>query len=256
MNHDHQLLDYVLRLADSDLILAQHLGEWVGHGPVLEEDIALTNVGLDLLGQARLWFAYAGEIEARIAGRGRSDDEFAFLRDASEFRNVLLVEQPNGNYAKTMARQFYFDAWHELLLTQLSHSSDIRIAGIASKGVKEARYHIERSAEWVIRLGDGTGESHDRMQAAIDDLWTYTGELFEMDATDAALVAAGIGCDLAALAPVWLERIGAVLVEATLAVPADTWMQSGGKRGVHTEHFGHLLAEMQSLPRAHPGAQW
>jgi len=256
MSNDHQLLDYLLRLADSDLILGQHLGEWVGHGPALEEDIALTNVGLDLLGQARLWFTYAGEIEARIAGRGRSEDEFAFLRDASEFRNVLLVEQPNGNYAHTMARQFYFDAWHELLLTQLAHSSDIRIAGIASKGVKEARYHIERSAEWVIRLGDGTGESHTRMQAAIDDLWTYTGELFEMDATDAALVAAGIGCDLAALALVWRERIGAVLVEATLAVPADTWMQSGGKRGVHTEHFGHLLAEMQSLPRAHPGVQW
>ena len=256
MSHDHQLLDYVLRLADSDLILAQHLGEWVGHGPVLEEDIALTNVGLDLLGQARLWFGYAGEIETRIAGRGRSEDEFAFLRDASEFRNVLLVEQPNGNYAQTMARQFYFDAWHELLLAQLSHSSDIRIAGVASKGVKEARYHIERSGEWVIRLGDGTGESHDRMQAAIDDLWTYTGELFEMDATDVALVATGVGCDLAALAPVWRERVEAVLAEATLAVPATAWMQTGGKRGVHTEHFGHLLAEMQSLPRTHPGAQW
>jgi len=256
MSHDHQLLDYVLRLADSDLILAQHLGEWVGHGPVLEEDIALTNVGLDLLGQARLWFGYAGEIETRIAGRGRSEDEFAFLRDASEFRNVLLVEQPNGNYAQTMARQFYFDAWHELLLAQLSHSSDIRIAGIASKGVKEARYHIERSGEWVIRLGDGTGESHDRMQAAIDDLWTYTGELFEMDATDVALVATGVGCDLAALAPVWRERVEAVLAEATLAVPATAWMQTGGKRGVHTEHFGHVLAEMQSLPRTHPGAQW
>ena len=256
MSNDHQLLDYLLRLADSDLILAQHLGEWVGHGPVLEEDIALTNVGLDLLGQARLWFGYAGEIETRIAGRGRSEDEFAFLRDASEFRNVLLVEQPNGNYAQTMARQFYFDAWHELLLAQLSHSSDIRIAGIASKGVKEARYHIERSAEWVIRLGDGTGESHSRMQAAIDDLWTYTGELFEMDATDVALVATGVGCDLAALAPVWRERVEAVLAEATLAVPATAWMQTGGKRGVHTEHFGHVLAEMQSLPRTHPGAQW
>ncbi len=208
MTRDTQLLEYVLRLADSDLILAQHLGEWVGHGPVLEEDIALTNVGLDLLGQARLWFTYAGEIEARIAGRGRSEDEFAFLRDASGFRNVLLVEQPNGNYAQTMARQFYFDAWHELLLAELSRSADARIAGIAAKGVKEARYHIERSAEWVIRLGDGTGESHNRMQAAIDDLWTYTGELFEMDATDAALVGAGIGCDLTALAPVWRERIG------------------------------------------------
>ena len=256
MNHDQQLLDYVLRLADSDLILAQHLGEWVGHGPVLEEDIALTNVGLDLLGQARLRFAYAGEIEARIAGRGRTEDEFAFLREPSGFRNLLLVEQPNGNYAQTMARQFYFDAWHELLLDELSRSSDARIAGIAAKGWKEARYHIERSGDWVIRLGDGTEESHARMQAAIDELWPYTGEMFEADAVDVALAAAGIACDLGALAPVWRVRVGAVFAEATLNLPVNEWMQSGGKRGVHTEHFGHLLAEMQSLPRTHPEAQW
>ncbi|MEO8738828.1 MAG: 1,2-phenylacetyl-CoA epoxidase subunit PaaC [Casimicrobiaceae bacterium] len=256
MNRDQQLLDYVLRLADSDLILAQHLGEWVGHGPVLEEDIALTNVGLDLLGQARLWFAYAGEIEARVAVRGRTEDEFAFLRDASGFRNLLLVEQPNGNYAQTMARQFYYDAWHELLLDGLSRSSDARIGGIAAKAFKEVRYHVERSSDWVIRLGDGTRESHAKMQAAIDDLWMYTGEMFEADATEVALAAAGIGCDLAAIAPVWRERIAAVLAEATLSVPAGAWMQSGGKRGVHTERLGHLLAEMQSLSRAHPGAQW
>lgn len=256
MSHDHQLLDYILRLADNDLILAQHLGEWVGHGPVLEEDIALTNVGLDLLGQARLWFAYAGEIEARVSGRGRTEDEFAFLRDAVDFRNLLLVEQPNGNYAQTMARQFYFDTWHELMLDALAHSSDVRVAGIAAKGLKEAHYHVERSSDWVIRLGDGTSESHAKMQAAIDDLWMYTGEMFESDATDVALAAAGIGCDLGAVAPIWRERVGAVLTSATLSVPATAWMQSGGKRGVHTEHFGHLLAEMQSLPRAHPGVQW
>ena len=256
MTFDALLFDYLLRLADSDLILAQHLGEWVGHGPVLEEDIALTNVGLDLLGQARLWFAYAGEIETRVAGRGRTEDEFALLREASGFRNLLLVEQPNGNYAQTMARQFYFDAWHEPLLARLSHSSDARVAGIAAKGWKEARYHVERSGDWVIRLGDGTAESHARMQAAIDDLWTYTGEMFEADATDVALAAASIGCDLRALAPSWRERIGAVLAAATLTLPTTTWMQSGGKRGAHTEHFGHLLAEMQSLPRTHPGAQW
>jgi len=256
MNRDQQLLDYLLRLADSDLILTQHLGEWVGHGPVIEEDIALTNVGLDLLGQARMWFGYAGEIEARVTRRGRSEDEFAFLREASGFRNLLLVEQPNGDYAHTMARQFCFDAWHELLLAELSRSTDARIAGIAAKGWKEARYHVERSGDWVIRLGDGTEESHARMQAALDDLWMYTGEMFESDAIEFALAAEGVGCDPGTLAPAWRERVGAVLAEATLAMPPTAWMQSGGKRGVHTEHFGHLLAEMQSLPRAYPGAQW
>ena len=256
MNHDHQLLEYVLRLADSDLILAQHLGEWVGHGPVLEEDIALTNVGLDLLGQARMWFTYAGEVEVRVAGHGRTEDEFAFLREASGFRNLLLVEQPNGNYAQTIARQFYFDVWHELLLGHLSRSSDERIAGIAAKGWKETRYHVERSGDWVIRLGDGTDQSHARMQAAIDDLWPYTGEMFETDAIDVALAATGIGCDLGALASIWRDRVDAVCAAGALKRPTSEWMQSGGRRGVHTEHFGHLLAEMQSLPRTHPGAQW
>ena len=256
MKSDTLLFDYLLRLADSDLILAQRLGEWVGHGPVLEEDIALTNVGLDLLGQARLWFAYAGEVEARIAGQGRSEDELAFLRESGAYRNLLLVEQPNGNYAQTIARQFYFDVWHELLLTQLAHSRDARVAEIAEKAWKEVRYHVERSAGWVIRLGDGTDESHGKMQAAIDDLWMYTGEMFEVDATEQALVAEGIACDAPALTTSWRQQVGTVLEQATLAVPAPAWMQSGGRRGVHTEHLGHLLAEMQSLQRTHPGAQW
>ncbi len=256
MTADRLLFEYLLRLADSDLILAQHLGEWIGHGPVLEEDIALTNVGLDLLGQSRLWFAYAGEVEARITGRGRSEDELAFLRDSAAYRNLLLVEQPNGNYAQTMARQFYFDTWHQLLLAQLVHSRDARIAAIAAKGWKEVRYHVERSSGWVIRLGDGTDESHARMQAAIDDLWMYTGEMFEADATERTLIAEGIACDAPALADAWRDQIAAVLEQATLVVPSPAWMQSGGRRGVHTEHLGHLLAEMQSLPRAHPGAQW
>ncbi len=251
-----QLFDYLLRLADSDLVLAQRLGEWVGHGPVLEEDIALTNVGLDLLGQARLWFAYAGEVEARFAGQGRSEDALAFLRDGGAFRNLLLVEQPNGDYAQTMARQFYFDVWHRLLLSALTRSRDARVAEIATKAEKEVAYHAERSADWVVRLGDGTEESHARMQSAIDDLWMYTGEMFEADETDRLLAAGGIGCDVTALALPWRGAVEAVLAEATLAVPQAGSMQRGGKRGLHTEHLGHMLATMQCLQRAYPGAQW
>jgi ring-1,2-phenylacetyl-CoA epoxidase subunit PaaC len=256
MSTDRQVFDYLLRLADSDLVLAQRLGEWVGHGPVLEEDIALTNVGLDLLGQARLWFAYAGEVEARFAEAGRREDALAFLRDGGEFRNLLLVEQPNGNYADTMARQFYFDVWHQLLLVKLTHSRDARIAEIAAKAEKEVVYHAERSADWIIRLGDGTDESHARIQAAIDDLWMYTGEMFDPDEIDTALAEEGIGCDLRTLAPAWREAVGSVLDEATLTVPGGTWMQRGGKKGVHTEHLGHMLATMQWLPRTYRGAEW
>jgi len=260
MNDAKPLFEYLLRLADSDLLLAQRLGEWVGHGPVLEEDIATTNVGLDLLGQSRLWFAYAGEVEARCNGTGRSEDELAFLRDAGEFRNLMLTEQPNGNYADTMARQFYFDAWHELLLRGLTASTDARIAEIAAKALKEVRYHIERSADWVIRLGDGTEESHRRMQAAVDGLWMYTGEMFEVDAIELALIDAGIACDARTLAAPWRERVRAIFADATLDLPTGTWMQGsggrGGKQGVHTEHIGPMLAQMQWLQRAYPGAQW
>ena len=256
MVSDRILFDYLLRLADSDLVLAQRLGEWVGHGPALEEDIALTNIGLDLLGQARLWFAYAGEVESRFEETGRSEDALAFSRDSGEFRNVLLVEQPNGSYADTMARQFFFDVWHGLLLAGLVGSHDARVAEIAAKARKEVAYHVERSADWLIRLGDGTDESHARMQAAIDDLWMYTGEMFETDDTDRALADEQVGCDLVALAKPWREVVDAVLTEATLSVPKAAFMQRGGRRGVHTEHLGHLLATMQWLPRSHPGAQW
>jgi ring-1,2-phenylacetyl-CoA epoxidase subunit PaaC len=256
MSLDAALLDYLLRLADSDLVLAQRLGEWVGRGPVLEEDIASTNVGLDLLGQARLWYGYAGEIEMRVTGTGRDEDQFAFRRDAHEFRNLLLVEQPNGNYADTIARQFLFDHWHVLALRALERSADERIAAIAAKAAKEAVYHAERSADWVIRLGDGTALSHERMQAAIDDLWMYTGEMFEPDDAEQALVAAGIAADVTALRAPWSDAVGAVLAEATLKRPADGWMQEGGKHGRHTEHLGHLLAQMQFLQRAYPDAKW
>ena len=260
MDSERTLLEYLLRLADSDLILAQRLGEWVGHGPVLEEDIATTNVGLDLLGQARLWFAYAGEVEEGLDGAGRTEDQFAFLRDAGEFRNLLLVEQPNGNYADTIARQFFFDASHELLLRGLAGSADARIADIAAKALKEVRYHAERSADWVIRLGDGTEDSHRRMQAAVDELWMYTGEMFDADVVDGPLIDAGIACDPRTLAAPWRQRVDAVFTEATLDVPQGTWMQGvrgrGGRQGVHTEHIGPMLAQMQWLQRAYPGAQW
>jgi ring-1,2-phenylacetyl-CoA epoxidase subunit PaaC len=256
MPADSALLDYLLRLADNGLVLAQRLGEWVGKGPVIEEDIASTNVGLDLLGQARMWYAYAGEVEARAKGTGRDEDAFAFRRDAHEFRNLLLCEQPNGNYADTTARQFLFDHWHVLLLRALAHSRDPRIAEIAAKSAKEASYHAERSADWVIRLGDGTELSHGRMQQAIDGLWMYTGEMFAADAAESALIAEGIATDVAALKQPWDEAVGAVLAEATLERPADGWMQKGGKSGVHSEHLGHLLATMQFLPRAYPDAKW
>jgi ring-1,2-phenylacetyl-CoA epoxidase subunit PaaC len=257
---DATLFQYLLRLGDNDVVLAQRLGEWVGHGPILEEDIALTNVGLDLLGQGRLWLAYAGEVDGRATGKARTEDELAFLRDGTAFRNVQLAELPNGDFAQTMARQFYFDHAHLLLLRGLATSKDARIAEIAAKAVKEVAYHAERSTDWVIRLGDGTAESQRRMQRAIDELWPYTGELFTADAIDLALVDAGLAVDARTLRAPWLATVGAVLAEATLALPAGEWMHGahdrGGKQGVHTEHLGHLLAEMQFLQRAYPGAQW
>ena len=256
MTPEHAKLDYVLRLADNGLVLAQRLSEWVGHGPILEEDIAMTNVGLDLLGQSRLWFAYAQDLEAVVAGVGRSEDQFAFLRDAREFRNLLLVEQPNGSYADTMARQFLFDQWHLLGLRALSGSSDARIAEIAAKAVKEVTYHVERSADWVVRLGDGTQESHDRIQTAIDDLWTYTGEMFAADDVETALIGDGTAADAGALRPSWNRAVDAVLAEATLRRPDDAFERTGGKQGLHGEDFGRLLAQMQFLQRAYPGATW
>jgi len=238
-DNDNNLFEYLLRLADSPLILAQRLCEWVGKGPVLEEDIALTNVGLDLLGQARLWYGYAGEVEKRIDGKGRDEDQLAFRRDAWEFRNLLLAELPNGNYADTMARQFYFDHAHLLLLNALTGSRDERIAAIAAKAVKEVAYHAERSSDWVIRLGDGTDESHVKMQAAIDDLWMYTGEMFAADAVEVSLIDAGVAADVRALRAPWERTVEAVLAEATLTVPTGDFAQRGGKQGRHTEHLGH-----------------
>ncbi len=244
--------EFLLRMGDSALILAQRLSEWVGKGPVLEEDIAQTNVGLDLIGQARMWLSYAGEVE----GAGRDEDALAFRRDQHEFRNALIVEQPNGDYADTIARQFLFDRWHLLALRAMTASRDERVAAIAAKAAKEVAYHAERSSDWVIRLGDGTGHSHARMAGAIDALWMYTGELFLPDAVDDAMAKAGIGPDLAALAAPWRESVASVLAEATLALPSDDFAQRGGRQGTHTEHLGHLLTEMQFLQRAYPDARW
>lgn len=252
MDVQDALFEYLLRLGDNALILGHRLSEWCGHSPALEEDLALSNVALDLIGQTQLWLNLAGEVE----GKGRDADKLAYLRDARGFRNVLLVEQPNGDFAVTMARQFYFDAWHYLLLRELAGSKDSRIAEIAAKSLKEVTYHLERSQEWILRLGDGTEESHRRMQAAIDDLWMYTGELFESDEVDQAMAQGGLGPDLATLHEPWLGLVRATAEEATLTLPQPGWAQRGGKRGIHSEHLGYILADLQFLQRAYPNATW
>ncbi|WP_343728593.1 1,2-phenylacetyl-CoA epoxidase subunit PaaC [Duganella sp.] len=246
-------VNYLLRLGDNTLILSQQLSQWCGKGPALEEDMALTNVALDLLGQTRMWYEYAAELE----GAGRDEDALAYLRDAHEFRNCLLLEQPNGNYADTLVRQFYFDAWHYFLIDGLTRSSDARIGAIAGKSLKEVTYHLRRSGDLIVRLGDGTDVSHARTQAAVDALWMYSGEVFAYDAVDEAMVAAGVAPAAGTLRAQWLAHVSEVLAEATLSMPpADAWMQGGGKQGRHTEHLGYLLAEMQFLQRAYPGATW
>lgn len=246
------LLDYVLRLADTALILGQQNARWCGHAPVLEEDMAVSNIALDQIGQARLLLTLAGEIE----GQGRDEDALAFHRDGPAFRNLLIVEQPNGDFAETIARNLLVDAYLLELYGALARSADTRLAGIAAKAAKECAYHVRHSSGWAIRLGDGTTESHARMQRALDGLWMWTGEMFTADAVDRAMVEAGIGPDPASLKPLWDKRVSAVLSEATLARPQDGWMQKGGKQGEHSEHLGYILTELQFLPRAYPGAAW
>jgi ring-1,2-phenylacetyl-CoA epoxidase subunit PaaC len=246
------LFGFLLRTGDNTLILSHRLSEWCGRAPVLEEDIALANVALDLIGQTRFWLDLAGAVE----GKGRIADDLAYLRDAHAFRNVLLVERPNGDYGKTLTRQFLFDAWHHSLLKQLSGSSDTRVAEIAAKAFKEVCYHLDRSMDLVIRLGDGTDESHHRMQDALNDVWSYTGELFVTDAGDRLVAAAGVAPAPDTLKPEWERLVRQVLAEATLSVPTDTYVHKGGKCGIHTEYLGYILAEMQFLQRAYPGASW
>ena len=243
---------YLLRLGDTSLVLGQRLAEWVGHSPALEEDLGLANLSLDLVGQARLLLSYAGETE----GQGRDEDELAFFRDAPAFVNLTLAEQPNGDFGRTMVRQCLLDAWQLEVYEGLMTSSDTRLASIAAKAIKETRYHFRFSSGWLVRLGDGTQESHRRVQDALNELWRFTTELFAADEVDDALAAAGIAPALAALQPRWMARIDEVLKEATLVRPATVPYQWHGKRGVHTEHLGHMLAEMQHLQRTYPGAQW
>ncbi|HTC23754.1 MAG TPA: 1,2-phenylacetyl-CoA epoxidase subunit PaaC [Gemmatimonadales bacterium] len=245
------LFEYLLRVGDDRLVLGHRLSEWCGHGPVLEEDIALANLALDLLGQATHCLKLAGKVE----DKERDEDALAYLRDAIDFRNVNLVELPNGDFGRTIVRQFLFDAWSVLLLEKLQSASHAELAGIAAKAHKEARYHIRHSAEWVIRLGDGTEESHRRAQTALDDLWSYTGELFVGDEVERSLADSGVP-NPAMLEPAWREVVSDVVRRATLTLPANGYMHSGGRQGRHTEHLGHLLSEMQILARSHPGAKW
>jgi ring-1,2-phenylacetyl-CoA epoxidase subunit PaaC len=246
------LFTYTLRLADTALVLGHRLSEWVGHAPVLEEDLAFGNMGLDLIGQARSLYSYAGQVE----GAGRDEDALAYLREATDYRNILLVEQPNGDFASSMVRQLLYAAWAHPFFTALARSKDATLGAIAAKAEKEMAYHLRHAAEWTIRLGDGTGESHARAQAAVDELWPFTGEMFEVDPVERALIEAGVGPDPAPLKATWDRTVGDVLAEATLARPRDGWMQSGGRSGRHTESLGHLLADLQFMQRAYPGATW
>ena len=245
--------EYVLRQGDNALILSQQLSQLCGKGPALEEDMALTNVALDLLGQTRMWLTYAGELE----GQGRDEDRLAFHRDANAYRNVLLVEQPNASYAETMMRQFFFDTWHYFLMQGLLKSTDQRIAEIAEKSLKEVTYHLRRSGDLVVRLGDGTDVSHAKMQAAADELWMYTGEVFIYDDIDNAMVEGGIAPPVEGLHAAFFEHVSEIFAEATLTMPSpEAWMQRGGKQGRHSERLGFILAEMQFLQRAYPGVTW
>ena len=246
------LFRYLLRLGDTSLVLGQRLGEWVGHAPALEEDLALGNLALDLIGQARLLLTYAGEVE----GRGRDEDALAFLRDAPQFANLTLAEQPNGDFGRTVVRQWLIDAWQLQVYDALQRSTDRRLAAIAAKALKETRYHYRFSSSWVVRLGDGTEESRRRVQASVDELWRFTSELFAADELEDRLARAGVAPTLSDLQPRWSEAVAKVFELATLTRPSSTAYPWHGKRGVHTEHLGHMLGEMQHLQRTYPGARW
>lgn len=245
-------VDWLCRMGDNCLVLGHRVSEWCGHSPVLEEDIALANTALDLIGQTQLWLGLAGEVE----GKGRTADNLAYLRDAAQFRNVLLVERPNGDFGQTLMRQFLFDAWAMEMLRSLQSSTDKRVAEIAAKAAKEVAYHLERSADLVIRLGDGTEESRARMQKALNVLWPYTGELFLGDAVDEAMAEAGIAPAPESLKAAWDRTVAEVMAQATLTLPEGTFQHKGGKQGRHTEALGFILADMQFLQRAYPGGTW
>ncbi|MEZ0108156.1 ring-1,2-phenylacetyl-CoA epoxidase subunit PaaC [Catenulispora sp. EB89] len=243
---------YALQLGDDALILSHRLSEWCAHSPELEEDVALANLALDLLGQARTLLTYAGSLE----GAGRSEDDLAFLRTEREFRNVLLVEQPNGDFAATIARQLYFATYQSELYAALCDSTDPELSALAAKAVKEVAYHRDHAVQWTLRLGDGTEESHRRMQTGLEQLWPYTAELFFADPIASALVESGVAVDPRTLRPAWEASVAGVVEAATLTMPADGWQPHGGRTGRHSEGFGLLLGEMQALHRQYPGASW
>jgi ring-1,2-phenylacetyl-CoA epoxidase subunit PaaC len=250
--NESPLVLYALRRADDALILGHRLSEWCGHAPMMEEDMALANMGLDLIGQARELYTYAAKVE----DANNDEDKFAYLRDVRQYRNLLLVEQANGDFARTIIRQFFYSAFADLYWRAMMKSKDETLAAIAAKSEKESAYHLRHSSEWVIRLGDGTKESHRRAQAAIDDLWAFTGELFHTDASDKAPIADGVAVDPESLRAGWIQTVSSVLQTATLKHPTSAWMQKGGRTGQHSEHLGHLLSELQSLQRTFPGATW
>jgi ring-1,2-phenylacetyl-CoA epoxidase subunit PaaC len=252
MTSDQKKIEYILRIADNTLILGQRLSEWCGHGPVLEEDIALSNISLDYFGQATHLLKYAAEIE----GKGRDEDDFAFLRDDIEFRNLLMVELPNGDYAFTIARQFFFSAWYQLYLEKLCQSKDEYFQGFAAKSLKEVKYHLQHASDWVIRMGDGTDESKQRIKKAVSDINDFLPEFFMTDELDEWARVEGIITDITSLKEDWNKLVLDVFTVAGLELPAAGWGQRGGKMGRHTEHLGFILAEMQHLQRSYPGAKW
>jgi ring-1,2-phenylacetyl-CoA epoxidase subunit PaaC len=249
---DNNLIQYILGIADNSLILGQRLGELCGHGPSLETDIALTNISLDLLGQTRSYYQYVADMQ----GEGVTEDSIAFLRLEREYKNALLVEQPNTDFGYVIARQFLFDVYHLALLKELQHSKDTQLAAIAVKSIKEVLYHTRFSSDWIKRLGDGTPESHARIQTAINDLWIYTDELFQPTEAETAMLAQGIGVDLTQLKANYYHDVSAVLTEATLTTPVVVYFQKGGKQGIHSEHMGFILTELQYMQRAYPNMNW
>ena len=252
MTTQEAFYSYIVRLGDDSLILGQRLSEWCGHGPVLEEDIALTNIALDLIGQTNNLY----ELAVSIENKGKNIDQLAFLRLEKEYENLLLVEQPNVDFGYTIVRQFFFDVYRKLVFEALCNSSDERLAGIAEKSLKETKYHLKHSSEWVIRLGDGTEESHRRVQEAVNTLWKFTDELFYQDEVDQKVIELGLGVDNSIFKATWNTHVEQVLTEATLTPPNNSWQLSGGRKGIHTEHFGYLLSEMQYMQRAYPNMEW
>lgn len=262
INHStNQLTSYTLHLADTNLILTQRNGDWCGHGPILEQDIAITNITLDLIGQARNFYQYAATLinqstNQQTEPKPATEDSLAYHRTEREFKSLLLVEQPNGDWAQTIVRQFFYSAFQYLLYEKLQHCRDEQLAAIAAKALKEVTYHVTWSSQWVIRLGDGTAESRERMERAIDELWPYTGEMFQPADYEEMLIKESIAPDVRRLKDAWLQKISVVFEEATLSLPGEVYMHTGGKTGVHTEQLGFLLTELQYLQRTYPGAEW